>query len=150
MEQIHHCISFVCRISVQTCMCVSHQEREELFFRALCLCHTVQVKEEETVDGIKRGIHQGKSTSFYISSSPDEVALVEGMKRQDTYYTYMHSHRPTIIYTIGFDILCLTLGSITLSLYTFLISFIFFIVIFHFCAKTVHDHFLICCTYCHV
>uniref|UniRef100_A0A8C9QR57 Phospholipid-transporting ATPase n=1 Tax=Scleropages formosus TaxID=113540 RepID=A0A8C9QR57_SCLFO len=52
-------------------------EHEELFFRALCLCHTVQVKEEETVDGIKRGIHQGKGTSFYISSSPDEVALVE-------------------------------------------------------------------------
>uniref|UniRef100_A0A672HF23 Phospholipid-transporting ATPase n=1 Tax=Salarias fasciatus TaxID=181472 RepID=A0A672HF23_SALFA len=57
------------------------QEREELFFRALCLCHTVQVKEEETVDGIKHGLHQGKSSSFYISSSPDEVALVEGMKR---------------------------------------------------------------------
>uniref|UniRef100_A0A8C7YBI4 Phospholipid-transporting ATPase n=1 Tax=Oryzias sinensis TaxID=183150 RepID=A0A8C7YBI4_9TELE len=57
------------------------QEREELFFRALCLCHTVQVKEEETVDGIKHGIHQGKSASFYISSSPDEVALVEGMKK---------------------------------------------------------------------
>uniref|UniRef100_A0A3P8XJ04 Phospholipid-transporting ATPase n=1 Tax=Esox lucius TaxID=8010 RepID=A0A3P8XJ04_ESOLU len=55
-------------------------ETEELFFRALCLCHTVQVKEEETVDGIKMGLHQGKSTSFYISSSPDEVALVEGMK----------------------------------------------------------------------
>uniref|UniRef100_A0A7N8YB73 Phospholipid-transporting ATPase n=1 Tax=Mastacembelus armatus TaxID=205130 RepID=A0A7N8YB73_9TELE len=54
---------------------------QELFFRALCLCHTVQVKEEETVDGIKHGIHQGKSTSLYISSSPDEVALVEGMKR---------------------------------------------------------------------
>uniref|UniRef100_A0A4W6CQF1 Phospholipid-transporting ATPase n=1 Tax=Lates calcarifer TaxID=8187 RepID=A0A4W6CQF1_LATCA len=56
-------------------------EHEDLFFRALCLCHTVQVKEEETVDGIKRGIHQGRPTSFYISSSPDEVALVEGMKR---------------------------------------------------------------------
>uniref|UniRef100_A0A8C5HTJ0 Phospholipid-transporting ATPase n=1 Tax=Gouania willdenowi TaxID=441366 RepID=A0A8C5HTJ0_GOUWI len=62
-------------------------EREELFFRALCLCHTVQVKEEETVDGIKHGIHQGKSTSFYISSSPDEVALVEGMKRLG--FTYL-------------------------------------------------------------
>uniref|UniRef100_A0A8C2IZU4 Phospholipid-transporting ATPase n=1 Tax=Cyprinus carpio TaxID=7962 RepID=A0A8C2IZU4_CYPCA len=84
---------FVCRISVQTCMCVSHQEREELFFRALCLCHTVQVKEEETVDGIKRGIHQGKSTSFYISSSPDEVALVEGMKRLGfTYLRLKDSH----------------------------------------------------------
>uniref|UniRef100_A0A8C1W7G6 Phospholipid-transporting ATPase n=1 Tax=Cyprinus carpio TaxID=7962 RepID=A0A8C1W7G6_CYPCA len=79
---------------------VDGKEREELFFRALCLCHTVQVKEEETVDGIKRGIHQGKSTSFYISSSPDEVALVEGMKRQDAYCTYMHSHGPTIIYTL--------------------------------------------------
>uniref|UniRef100_A0A8C5CUT9 Phospholipid-transporting ATPase n=1 Tax=Gadus morhua TaxID=8049 RepID=A0A8C5CUT9_GADMO len=53
-------------------------EHEDLFFRALCLCHTVQVKEEETVDGIKRGFHQGRPTSFYISSSPDEVALVEG------------------------------------------------------------------------
>uniref|UniRef100_A0AAQ5ZFS8 Phospholipid-transporting ATPase n=1 Tax=Amphiprion ocellaris TaxID=80972 RepID=A0AAQ5ZFS8_AMPOC len=62
-------------------------EHEELFFRALCLCHTVQVKEEETVDGIKHGIHQGKSTSFYISSSPDEVALVEGMKRLG--FTYL-------------------------------------------------------------
>lgn len=62
--------------------CALHlQEHEDLFFRALCLCHTVQVKEEDTVDGIKRGIHQGRPTSFYISSSPDEVALVEGMKR---------------------------------------------------------------------
>ena len=57
------------------------QEHEELFFRALCLCHTVQVKEAETVDGIKQGLHQGKPTTFYISSSPDEVALVEGMTR---------------------------------------------------------------------
>ncbi|KAJ3610758.1 hypothetical protein NHX12_022849 [Muraenolepis orangiensis] len=45
------------------------------------------VKEEETVDGIKRGFHQGRPTSFYISSSPDEVALVEGMKRLG--YTYL-------------------------------------------------------------
>uniref|UniRef100_A0A8D3D769 Phospholipid-transporting ATPase n=1 Tax=Scophthalmus maximus TaxID=52904 RepID=A0A8D3D769_SCOMX len=66
---------------------------EELFFRALCLCHTVQVKEEETVDGIKHGLHQGKSTSFYISSSPDEVALVEGMKRLGfTYLRLKDSH----------------------------------------------------------
>ncbi|KAF5909224.1 putative phospholipid-transporting ATPase IH isoform X1, partial [Clarias magur] len=67
--------------------CSERKEHEELFFRALCLCHTVQVKEEETVDGIKRGIHQGKSSSFYISSSPDEVALVEGMKRLG--FTYL-------------------------------------------------------------
>ncbi|AWO95716.1 Phospholipid-translocating ATPase [Scophthalmus maximus] len=69
------------------------REHEELFFRALCLCHTVQVKEEETVDGIKHGLHQGKSTSFYISSSPDEVALVEGMKRLGfTYLRLKDSH----------------------------------------------------------
>ncbi|KAG7467216.1 hypothetical protein MATL_G00150900 [Megalops atlanticus] len=69
------------------------KEQEELFFRALCLCHTVQVKEEETVDSIKRGIHQGKATSFYISSSPDEVALVEGMKRLGfTYLRLKDSH----------------------------------------------------------
>ncbi|XP_077455948.1 phospholipid-transporting ATPase IH isoform X1 [Stigmatopora argus] len=69
------------------------REHEQLFFRALCLCHTVQVKEEETVDGIKQGIHQGKSTSFYISSSPDEVALVEGMKRLGfTYLRLKDSH----------------------------------------------------------
>uniref|UniRef100_A0A7N8WK38 Phospholipid-transporting ATPase n=1 Tax=Mastacembelus armatus TaxID=205130 RepID=A0A7N8WK38_9TELE len=65
----------------------STQEHEELFFRALCLCHTVQVKEEETVDGIKHGIHQGKSTSLYISSSPDEVALVEVLRVQFLSYT---------------------------------------------------------------
>ncbi|XP_057186995.1 phospholipid-transporting ATPase IH isoform X1 [Triplophysa rosa] len=72
---------------------VDGKEREELFFRALCLCHTVQVKEEETVDGIKRGIHQGKCTSSYISSSPDEVALVEGMQRLGfTYLRLKDSH----------------------------------------------------------
>lgn len=75
-----------CNLSLQCfgvkITCASNlQEHEDLFFRALCLCHTVQVKEEDTVDGIKRGIHQGRPTSFYISSSPDEVALVEGMKR---------------------------------------------------------------------
>uniref|UniRef100_A0A8B9LWB8 Phospholipid-transporting ATPase n=1 Tax=Astyanax mexicanus TaxID=7994 RepID=A0A8B9LWB8_ASTMX len=74
-------------------LCHASYEHEELFFRALCLCHTVQVKEEETVDGIKRGIHQGKATSFYISSSPDEVALVEGMKRLGfTYLRLKDSH----------------------------------------------------------
>uniref|UniRef100_A0A665X0N8 Phospholipid-transporting ATPase n=1 Tax=Echeneis naucrates TaxID=173247 RepID=A0A665X0N8_ECHNA len=44
-------------------------EREELFLRALCLCHTVQVKESTEQD-------QG-----FIASSPDEVALVKGAMR---------------------------------------------------------------------
>uniref|UniRef100_A0AAQ4NYX3 Phospholipid-transporting ATPase n=1 Tax=Gasterosteus aculeatus aculeatus TaxID=481459 RepID=A0AAQ4NYX3_GASAC len=83
-------VSAVCvsqRTQPEEALCLCRQEHEDLFFRALCLCHTVQVKEEETVDGIKRGIHQGRPTSFYISSSPDEVALVEGMKRLG--YTYL-------------------------------------------------------------
>uniref|UniRef100_A0A669BDP8 Phospholipid-transporting ATPase n=1 Tax=Oreochromis niloticus TaxID=8128 RepID=A0A669BDP8_ORENI len=75
------CLSHHGHLNAACAFCLSLQEYEDLFFRALCLCHTVQVKEEETVDGIKRGIHQGRPTSFYISSSPDEVALVEGMKR---------------------------------------------------------------------
>ncbi|CAH2223476.1 probable phospholipid-transporting ATPase IH isoform X1 [Pelobates cultripes] len=62
------------------------QEREDLFFRALCLCHTVQVKEEDHTDGEKKSIQSGKS-SVYISSSPDEVALVEGIQRLG--YTFL-------------------------------------------------------------
>uniref|UniRef100_A0A6Q2Y5G8 Phospholipid-transporting ATPase n=1 Tax=Esox lucius TaxID=8010 RepID=A0A6Q2Y5G8_ESOLU len=77
------------------------QETEELFFRALCLCHTVQVKEEETVDGIKMGLHQGKSTSFYISSSPDEVALVEGMKR--SFFSVSVESRFELLEVLTFD-----------------------------------------------
>uniref|UniRef100_A0A672ZS77 Phospholipid-transporting ATPase n=1 Tax=Sphaeramia orbicularis TaxID=375764 RepID=A0A672ZS77_9TELE len=92
MEFIECCVDGHVYCRVTQCW-LSTQEHEELFFRALCLCHTVQVKEEETVDGIKHGIHQGKSTSFYISSSPDEVALVEGMKRLGfTYLRLKDSH----------------------------------------------------------
>ncbi|KAK9401777.1 putative phospholipid-transporting ATPase IH [Crotalus adamanteus] len=64
----------------------SGKDREELFFRALCLCHTVQVKEDDMVDGVKKAQLSGKS-SVYISSSPDEVALVEGIQRLG--YTYL-------------------------------------------------------------
>uniref|UniRef100_UPI00398E99D4 phospholipid-transporting ATPase IH isoform X2 n=1 Tax=Pristiophorus japonicus TaxID=55135 RepID=UPI00398E99D4 len=59
---------------------MADQEREELFFRALCLCHTVQVKREDQTDYQKQ--HQEhRRSSVYISSSPDEIALVEGVKR---------------------------------------------------------------------
>uniref|UniRef100_A0A8C3SS49 Phospholipid-transporting ATPase n=1 Tax=Chelydra serpentina TaxID=8475 RepID=A0A8C3SS49_CHESE len=54
--------------------------KEELFFRALCLCHTVQVKEDDNIDGLKKAQLSGRSC-VYISSSPDEVALVEGIQR---------------------------------------------------------------------
>uniref|UniRef100_A0A8C3I3E7 Phospholipid-transporting ATPase n=1 Tax=Chrysemys picta bellii TaxID=8478 RepID=A0A8C3I3E7_CHRPI len=58
--------------------------KEELFFRALCLCHTVQVKEDDNIDGLKKAQLSGRSC-VYISSSPDEVALVEGIQRYVTY-----------------------------------------------------------------
>ncbi|KAI6078676.1 putative phospholipid-transporting ATPase IH isoform X1 [Aix galericulata] len=64
----------------------SGKEREELFFRALCLCHTVQVKDDDNVDGLKKNENSSKSR-VYISSSPDEVALVEGIQKLG--YTYV-------------------------------------------------------------
>lgn len=64
------------------------QEKEELFLRAMCLCHTVQVKEsgpEETlldqVDGIDGRLPQLEEERGFIASSPDEVALVKGAMR---------------------------------------------------------------------
>ncbi|EHB02299.1 Putative phospholipid-transporting ATPase IH [Heterocephalus glaber] len=65
---------------------ISSREREELFFRALCLCHTVQVKDEDHMDGPRKSPDSGKSC-VYISSSPDEVALVEGVQRLG--FTYL-------------------------------------------------------------
>lgn len=64
----------------------SAREREELFFRALCLCHTVQVKEDDDVDGPRKSPDSARSCP-YISSSPDEVALVEGIQRLG--FTYL-------------------------------------------------------------
>lgn len=61
---------------------LSPQDREELFFRALCLCHTVQVKDDghgDDVDGPQKS--PDSKSCVYISSSPDEVALVEGVQR---------------------------------------------------------------------
>lgn len=55
--------------------------------RAMCLCHTVQVKEsgpEETldqVDGIDGRLPQLEEERGFIASSPDEVALVKGAMR---------------------------------------------------------------------
>uniref|UniRef100_A0A8C0VWU8 Phospholipid-transporting ATPase n=1 Tax=Cyanistes caeruleus TaxID=156563 RepID=A0A8C0VWU8_CYACU len=54
------------------------QSREELFLRALCLCHTVQIKEADQVDGLMA--HPERKYT-YISSSPDEIALVKGAEK---------------------------------------------------------------------
>ncbi|XP_061900300.1 phospholipid-transporting ATPase IG isoform X3 [Entelurus aequoreus] len=65
------------------------KDREELFLRALCLCHTVQVKESpeqsqphvDQVDWLQTDgeVHeQPRNQTGFIASSPDEVALVKG------------------------------------------------------------------------
>ncbi|KAM9577272.1 phospholipid-transporting ATPase IG isoform 1-T1 [Trichechus inunguis] len=52
------------------------KNKEELFLRALCLCHTVEIKTNDAVDGAT------ESTELtYVSSSPDEIALVKGAKK---------------------------------------------------------------------
>uniref|UniRef100_A0A667YQ07 ATPase phospholipid transporting 11C n=1 Tax=Myripristis murdjan TaxID=586833 RepID=A0A667YQ07_9TELE len=72
-----------------------HYIKEELFLRALCLCHTVQVKESpgpgqgqadglmDQVDGLGLGgeVLRPEEQRGFIASSPDEVALVKGAMR---------------------------------------------------------------------
>ncbi|XP_030066223.1 phospholipid-transporting ATPase IG isoform X3 [Microcaecilia unicolor] len=60
----------------------AEKAREGLFLRALCLCHTVQIKEDH-VDGLVVS-DQGCA---YVSSSPDEIALVKGAKKYG--FTYL-------------------------------------------------------------
>uniref|UniRef100_A0A8C1I2U3 Phospholipid-transporting ATPase n=2 Tax=Cyprinus carpio TaxID=7962 RepID=A0A8C1I2U3_CYPCA len=64
---------------------LQQKEKEELFLRALCLCHTVQVKEAgseevltDQVDGIDEMRPQLEEERGFIASSPDEIALVKG------------------------------------------------------------------------
>uniref|UniRef100_A0A672TC05 Phospholipid-transporting ATPase n=1 Tax=Sinocyclocheilus grahami TaxID=75366 RepID=A0A672TC05_SINGR len=64
---------------------LQQKEKEELFLRALCLCHTVQVKEAgseevltDQVDGIDGMQPQPEEERGFIASSPDEIALVRG------------------------------------------------------------------------
>uniref|UniRef100_A0AAY5EQ01 Phospholipid-transporting ATPase n=1 Tax=Electrophorus electricus TaxID=8005 RepID=A0AAY5EQ01_ELEEL len=64
------------------------REKEELFLRALCLCHTVQVKEAgpdelggDQVDGPASEPLRPAEQRGFIASSPDEVALVKGAMR---------------------------------------------------------------------
>ncbi|NXN93151.1 AT11C ATPase, partial [Rhinopomastus cyanomelas] len=56
----------------------AEKSREELFLRALCLCHTVQIKEADHVDGL---IGHSEHKYSYVSSSPDEIALVKGAEK---------------------------------------------------------------------
>ncbi|XP_077164389.1 phospholipid-transporting ATPase IG isoform X7 [Paroedura picta] len=57
----------------------AEKSREELFLRALCLCHTVQIQHRDKVDSGKS--HLEASSPSYVSSSPDEIALLTGAKK---------------------------------------------------------------------
>ncbi|XP_026572468.1 phospholipid-transporting ATPase IG isoform X1 [Pseudonaja textilis] len=54
------------------------KKQEELFLRALCLCHTVQVQKKDEIDTVTL---QPKTTQIYVAASPDEVALLQGAQK---------------------------------------------------------------------
>uniref|UniRef100_A0A8D2Q2H4 Phospholipid-transporting ATPase n=1 Tax=Varanus komodoensis TaxID=61221 RepID=A0A8D2Q2H4_VARKO len=63
----------------------AEREREELFLRALCLCHTVQVQQKDSVDG-------KAPQSNYVASSPDEVALLQGARKYGFTFLGQENH----------------------------------------------------------
>ncbi|KAA8588782.1 hypothetical protein FQN60_010127 [Etheostoma spectabile] len=89
------------------------REREELFLRALCLCHTVQVKEPteqnqrdglDQVDGFvvdSEEPHPPQEQRGFIASSPDEVALVKGAMRYG--FTFLGLESDTLLFCKGAD-----------------------------------------------
>ncbi|XP_021008511.1 phospholipid-transporting ATPase IG isoform X1 [Mus caroli] len=86
------------------------KNREALFLRALCLCHTVEIKTNDDVDGPVEG-----AEFTYISSSPDEIALVKGAKKfgftflgnQNGYIRVENQRKETeeyeLLHTLNFD-----------------------------------------------
>uniref|UniRef100_A0A8C3SBP3 Phospholipid-transporting ATPase n=1 Tax=Chelydra serpentina TaxID=8475 RepID=A0A8C3SBP3_CHESE len=57
------------------------RQKEELFLKAVCLCHTVHISADQT-DGIGDGLWNANgivSQLEYYASSPDEKALVEAL-----------------------------------------------------------------------
>ncbi|KAH0520174.1 Phospholipid-transporting ATPase 11C [Microtus ochrogaster] len=86
------------------------KNREELFLRALCLCHTVEIKTNDAVDG------PTEAAEFtYISSSPDEIALVKGAKKYELLHTLnfdsIRRRMSVIVKTQGGDILLFCKGA---------------------------------------
>uniref|UniRef100_A0A8D0AMA4 Phospholipid-transporting ATPase n=1 Tax=Sander lucioperca TaxID=283035 RepID=A0A8D0AMA4_SANLU len=99
-------------------------KKEELFLRALCLCHTVQVKEStkqsqgdgliDQVDGF--GVdgevpRPPQEQRGFIASSPDEVALVKGAMRYGftflvqlfILFPFCTSQRYELLHVLNFD-----------------------------------------------
>uniref|UniRef100_A0A803TW24 Phospholipid-transporting ATPase n=1 Tax=Anolis carolinensis TaxID=28377 RepID=A0A803TW24_ANOCA len=56
------------------------KSQEQLFMRALCLCHTVQVQESDKVDSGKSNIDVSCN---YVAASPDEIALLQGAQKYE-------------------------------------------------------------------
>uniref|UniRef100_A0A4W6EHI1 ATPase phospholipid transporting 11C n=1 Tax=Lates calcarifer TaxID=8187 RepID=A0A4W6EHI1_LATCA len=90
------------------------REREELFLRALCLCHTVQVKESteqsqgqgdgltDQVDGLGvdgEVVPPPEEQRGFIASSPDEVALVKAF----ILIPFCTSQRYELLHVLNFD-----------------------------------------------
>ncbi|TNN68517.1 Phospholipid-transporting ATPase 11C [Liparis tanakae] len=79
------------------------REKEELFLRALCLCHTVQVKESPEQGPGQRDQVDGETPTpprehrGFIASSPDEVALVKGAMRNNDVEMY------ELLHVLNFD-----------------------------------------------
>ncbi|KAL6117436.1 atp11c [Pungitius sinensis] len=81
--------------------------KEELFLRALCLCHTVQVKEpteqgggpaDGLMDQVDAGVpHPPQEQRGFIASSPDEVALVKGAMRYGFTFLGLESRNMKIL-----------------------------------------------------
>ncbi|KAI6063092.1 putative phospholipid-transporting ATPase IF isoform X5 [Aix galericulata] len=66
----------------------SLMKEEELFLKAVCLCHTVQINADQT-DGADGPWHANGIASplEYYASSPDEKALVEAASRVGVVFT---------------------------------------------------------------
>ncbi|KAE8603822.1 hypothetical protein XENTR_v10014474 [Xenopus tropicalis] len=65
---------------------------EELFLKAVSLCHTVQISYDQ-IDGCGDGLRfaNGMSNQFeYYASSPDEKALVEASRRMGVAFNGIH------------------------------------------------------------
>uniref|UniRef100_A0AAQ4PXN8 Phospholipid-transporting ATPase n=1 Tax=Gasterosteus aculeatus aculeatus TaxID=481459 RepID=A0AAQ4PXN8_GASAC len=108
MEFIECCIDELvveCDAEVLSIDCQVLGKREELFLRALCLCHTVQVKEpteQGPVDGLMDQVdagvpHPPQEQRGFIASSPDEVALVKGAMRYGFTFLGLESRNMKIL-----------------------------------------------------
>ncbi|KAJ8409446.1 hypothetical protein AAFF_G00228470 [Aldrovandia affinis] len=88
------------------------REEEELFLKAVALCHTVQISYDQ-VDGQKDANGASPLTEYY-ASSPDEKALVEAMKRMGVVFmgsngenveiqTFRGSEKYKLLHVLEFD-----------------------------------------------